>query len=89
MDNSNYQLDKIIEEMKRSLRRIKTILQRETISTMNDNSNNNDDYGVNQKHDYWNEEEDVDIHDRYLTYETQYYRDNREDFDIFDDDSTE
>ena len=63
MGNYNYRLNQIIEAINRSSMRMVTLPQGSEVTTITDNSNNNDDFGIHETHDYHDEGEGVDIDD--------------------------
>ena len=63
MGNSNYHLDQMIQAINRSSMRMVTLLQLSKVTTITGNSNNNDDFEINETHNYRDEGECVDIAD--------------------------
>ena len=63
MGNSNYHLDQMIEAINRSSMRMVTLLQLAEVTIITDNSNNNDNFVINETNNYHDEGEGVDIAD--------------------------
>ena len=63
MGYSDGRSDQILESINNSSRRVWTLVQVATITTSTGNINNYDDVGINETHDYRNEEEGVNIDD--------------------------